>query len=369
MDPLANRLRQERERQGLSVRDLAIVTKIREPYIEAVERGRYDVLPAVYVRSFVKTIAGALGIPLRETLALMAEVFDGSEDSLRLPRAIPPAQPPAGLESSVQRAATVFNQTVSKASEAVGDTFKKVSALQAPNFFSNRPRFIMVLALLLVVLLIIAFALIITSQDSSEQAQDAPIEGSAEVTVSESDVPDPTTVHVDSMILTANVTDTAWLTITMDGSRTQQHILSPREEYRWAANKKFVLNITNAGGVRFYRDGEPLPLFGKTGEAVRSIVITRTDVVSSAQTVDGAQQTPVPLDTPKRQQAPVASSQTETSRVQKPKTEKPRNQQQSAQPNHQAVQRRSTQKPARQRPAQQRRSIPLITPAPTLPPR
>ncbi|MBK6290472.1 MAG: helix-turn-helix domain-containing protein [Ignavibacteria bacterium] len=76
MDPLAERFRRERERLGISIRELALETKIREPYIDALERGRYDVLPAVYVRSFIRTIGTSLQIPADEIKSLMDATFD-----------------------------------------------------------------------------------------------------------------------------------------------------------------------------------------------------------------------------------------------------------------------------------------------------
>ncbi|MBK7185213.1 MAG: helix-turn-helix domain-containing protein [Ignavibacteria bacterium] len=86
MDPLAERFRRERERLGISIRELALETKIREPYIDALERGRYDVLPAVYVRSFIRTIGTSLQIPADEIKSLMDATFDDEgSTSGRLP--------------------------------------------------------------------------------------------------------------------------------------------------------------------------------------------------------------------------------------------------------------------------------------------
>ncbi len=341
MDPLATRLRAERERQGLSVRDVSVVTKIREPYIEAIERGRYDVLPAVYVRSFVKTIATSLGIPDAETRRLADEVFEGNEEALRLPRSIPPQQPPPGLESTVQKAGEVMSATVAKATEVVGDQFKRLRALRPPGFFTDRPRFIMLLALLGAVALVVVFVMLIASGGEDESTGQSAPDSAAAVTVTDQSSEGGSGSPLDSMHLTAEVMDTSWITITMDGMRTQQQVLAPGNEYEWVANEKFVINVTNAGGVRFFRDGEPLPLFGKRGEAVRSVRITRTDVVSSAQTSAGQRRISSPTPTPTAQPAP---------------TRTPPPQPRSA--NRQNTRKRNS-----------RPNIPIITPAPTRPPR
>ena len=51
-------LRQERERQNLSIEDIEQGTSIRALYIEAIEAGEYDKLPgAVYTKGFIKNYA------------------------------------------------------------------------------------------------------------------------------------------------------------------------------------------------------------------------------------------------------------------------------------------------------------------------
>ncbi len=60
---LGDRLRQERERQGLTIEDIAQKTYIRKRYLEAVESGDHSVLPGeVYVKGFLRSYAEALGL-------------------------------------------------------------------------------------------------------------------------------------------------------------------------------------------------------------------------------------------------------------------------------------------------------------------
>ncbi|MCO6466226.1 MAG: DUF4115 domain-containing protein [Bradyrhizobiaceae bacterium] len=374
MDPLATRLRSERERQGLTVRDVSVVTKIREPYIDAIERGRYDVLPAVYVRSFVKTLGLSLGVSEREIHDLMRRVFEGEEDAVRLSSSEHTNTSPSTLENTVQKATEAVTSTVTKATDVVGDSFKKIRAMQPPAFFSHKPRIVMVIAGLCALLLVGAFVWMVAGSDEEglEGAQSGNVDSASELVVNASNGLSASGSVADSMKLTPMVSDTAWLTITMDGEHTVQQVLVPGEQYEWYAKKKFVLNISNAGGVRFYRDGEPLPLFGKRGETVRSVTITRTDVVSSAQPV-GTDQATVPP--PQPVQTAQKSNTTVSRPVAQPSQPAPKPVQQPAvrKPQATRVQPRRQQRVTRQAPAQQRRtprrSIPMITPAPVRPPR
>jgi hypothetical protein len=88
--------------RGLSTAELANQTKVREPYIVALERGMYNVLPAVYVRSFVKTLAGALQIPPHETQKLIHAVLDDPDTQGTVHR-YQPEQPPSSHYSATEQ--------------------------------------------------------------------------------------------------------------------------------------------------------------------------------------------------------------------------------------------------------------------------
>lgn len=64
MATLGERLREERERRGLSIEDLAKQTRISARYFEAIERGDASALPSgFFYRSFVRQYARMLDLP------------------------------------------------------------------------------------------------------------------------------------------------------------------------------------------------------------------------------------------------------------------------------------------------------------------
>ncbi|MCX6139788.1 MAG: DUF4115 domain-containing protein [Candidatus Kapabacteria bacterium] len=264
MNPLAERFRQERERLGISARDLALETKIREPYIEALERGRYDVLPAVYVRSFIKTIGAALHIPAEEVQSLMNATFDEESDNAsRLPAFKPQTQP---REQSIS-----FSNAAQRTSEMVStsvDKMKQVaqSPLEQAQLVTSRVSPLVGAA---IIVSIISLGVWWFGFHKSGPTDDPSLTDIVEVGAK------------DSLVLTAIATDTAWISITMDGARTQKLVLLPEEEFRWSAMEAFVVSLGNAGAVQFFRNGRPLSLFGKPGEAIREVRIGRTTVDAS----------------------------------------------------------------------------------------
>ncbi len=72
MSSVAEQLRSAREAQGLSLRGLADLTKIRVDHLEALEEGNYHPFPApVYIRGSVRTCAGFLKLDVPEVLAAL----------------------------------------------------------------------------------------------------------------------------------------------------------------------------------------------------------------------------------------------------------------------------------------------------------
>jgi cytoskeletal protein RodZ len=83
MSSVAEQLRQAREAQGLSLRDLAESTKIRSDHLDALEKADYSPFPApVYIRGSVRTYASFLKLDVATVLAALdAELSQSPEFS------------------------------------------------------------------------------------------------------------------------------------------------------------------------------------------------------------------------------------------------------------------------------------------------
>src|ERR671930_226343 len=69
---VGEQLRGAREAQGLTVYQVAEITKIRTDHVRALEEGKYDVFAApVYVRGFVRTYATLLKLDVPGTMSLL----------------------------------------------------------------------------------------------------------------------------------------------------------------------------------------------------------------------------------------------------------------------------------------------------------
>lgn len=78
---LGDLLKAEREKQGLSVEQLARITKLREHFIEALEKEEWEKLPArVFVKGFIRSYSLAIGYDSKEALRLFDKIAPHEED-------------------------------------------------------------------------------------------------------------------------------------------------------------------------------------------------------------------------------------------------------------------------------------------------
>lgn len=80
------RLREERLKKGFTLEDISKATKIRTSFLLSIENGEYQNLPAsTYVLGFVRNYAKYLGLPEKETMALVRREIREEKDVKVLP--------------------------------------------------------------------------------------------------------------------------------------------------------------------------------------------------------------------------------------------------------------------------------------------
>jgi cytoskeletal protein RodZ len=80
MSTVAEKLRQAREAQNLTIHQMADMTKIRTDHIRALEQGNFNVFSApVYIRGFVRNCATLLKLDVAQTMAALDEELGRTE--------------------------------------------------------------------------------------------------------------------------------------------------------------------------------------------------------------------------------------------------------------------------------------------------
>jgi cytoskeletal protein RodZ len=274
-NPISDRLREARAQQNYSLEDMSEITKIRPHILESLEAGDFETLAPIYTKSFLKTYARALGIPAEVINQLIEADRKLSQDYYE--------------QQTEKRQKS--NEEIAKTKAAAIKSYgtKRTIVNLAPRRARKILFFVLPIALFAGLIYVFFFL-----KDTVDKIEITPVAGDslsdttsvAQDTVEKEksllDYFAGTESVADSIILEASTTDSAWISIVMDGKRSAQLIMTPETPQRWSAQKLFTLTVGNAGAVTFIRNGEKLPPLGKKGSVVRMARITADDVTTSA---------------------------------------------------------------------------------------
>lgn len=274
------RLRQARERKGLTLGQIAKVTKIAPATLEALERNDVSRLPGgIFTRSFVRTYASQVGLDPDRTLREFLEQF---EDEVEAPGAV--SQPGALAPRAHDRIATDDEMEFESRQKMAG----------------------VVLKLVLISLPIAIAAIYINSRaaqpprpeedsiatesaasataevpEGAPDAQDvvAPVSipGTSSTAGSmavRSSVGERATAQADGVAIEIAPTGDCWVQLTVDGRVAVSRVLVPgdRERHRFA--ERAVLQVGDAAACTTFLNGRPTRPLGLPRQ-VRTVTITR----------------------------------------------------------------------------------------------
>jgi cytoskeletal protein RodZ len=301
-------LRERREELGISLQQAQAETRIRAPYIEALEGDNYEALPDPVVgRGFVKNYAAYLGLDVQE--------------AMRLYSAKVAAPQPVTVASD-------------QSNPFAADRFEPVPLHEMPGRARRWLWLLPVLVLLVAALVALAwwqyprlapYLTWITSRSATPTARaGSPVAvlptatDTREATAALSSAtptptkPLPTATHVPTrtpsatptsviykgIFLELSFTGKSWLQISVDGIRQFQGELEAGAYRSWFGEQTIELRIGNAGVVSATLNGQKMGTLGGMNEVVDLVFEKAGDTVSSG--------TPTPASTPTR--TPTASA-------------------------------------------------------------
>ena len=249
MNAFFQELKRAREEKRISLADIADRTLINIKYLEAIERGNTSMLPETYMRAFIREYAAAIGLDGAETLRRFDETRRAEEDAARPGERVPPPLPAKRPAFSLEPASFM---TPRMATIGVSVVVMAVAAIFAWNLFSpgtTAPA------------IEIPFQNVVKEQEEQSAAAHP--------------APPPSPRRADSLTLFASVSDTVWITITVDSLPPREYIFHPGAKPSWRAGDRFLVTLGNAGAVSFALDKRQLGTLGRRGNVVRSVSLTR----------------------------------------------------------------------------------------------
>lgn len=245
-------LRQLREARGVSLEEIARVTRVNSAYLYALEADDFASLPEpVFTRGFIRAYCQALGEPPDEAMAL----FEGRSEAPATPTAVTPA------------------------------TRRPASAARAVTERAPRNRGpVLVSFILLVVLGVALFAVTLALQSGREAPEPSRTarstsEPGAGVTPPSPGAPGaPQTAAAPparpaGYRLVARTVEPTWIRVRTDDGRTTEETIPPGQTREWFSTGPFTLTVGNAGGINLELNGRALPPLGASGVVIPRLVV------------------------------------------------------------------------------------------------
>lgn len=278
-------LRRERELREVSREQLVTATRVSMRQVEALESGRFELLPAkVFSRGFVRAISLHLGLDAERMSAAFSHVYDAwsAEQEAKAER--------EWTASGQFRALSRPRRTVSVKTSAVGLSAAAVIALLtgAAAFWKSRasdraPAAAARAGAEAPTPTTGAASLSLPPEIAAETialppAESSPAEGPS---LAPASAPAASSAAA-GRTLTLTFHDDCWTEVTMDGKVAAAELCRKGTVREFSGAQRFTLTLGNAGGVGVALDGRELPPVGAQGQVVRNVVIDESTPRASA---------------------------------------------------------------------------------------
>ncbi|HZW82373.1 MAG TPA: helix-turn-helix domain-containing protein [Candidatus Deferrimicrobium sp.] len=249
-------LRESRESQGLTLKDLEETTKIRTHYLQALEEEAYSELPGqTYVMGFIRTYARSLGLDPQELVDNYKAAHKEPENVIQPidPIAPPITKKPFPLQrvviiSGLCLLALLTLYGMDKVWSDKAPAPKVEQAVKAPAV--NKP------------------------ENTPPQTQPQP---------TQTPTPEQPTNQLPAQSLALDIvfSDKCWLIIKADGQEVFQGTLQAGQTKTITAKDTIEFpSIGNAGALQLTLNGKPLASLGGRGVVVKNKTLTKNDIPS-----------------------------------------------------------------------------------------
>lgn len=240
MQTVGEILRSEREKKGISIKDVEAATSIRALYINAIEESDYKIVPGeVYLKGFIRNYANFLGLNGPGMVDLYRQQQTASQSN-----AIP--------EAAASTTASVPSSKPDTTGEGTGSAKWiiggiAIAAIAGVLWWVNaRP----------------ANPAVPAPQPSAQvqPATPAPV-------IPAKPVPNPVPQAQPIQII-AKFSGECWTQVIADGKEIFEGIPRSGDSLTWNANNNMTIKFGNAGSVEANYNGQPLGKLGGVGEVV-----------------------------------------------------------------------------------------------------
>ncbi|CUH96157.1 hypothetical protein P22_2245 [Propionispora sp. 2/2-37] len=247
MNSVGEILRSEREKKGLSIKDVESATSIRALYIQSIEQGEFQVIPGeVYLKGFIRNYANYLGLNGQEMVNLYRQEQNPavSQEASAETKGVSAEPSDTSGEKTESTGILKWVIILFLAIGASGAAWWFIGGTQEPEA---------------------------TPPPVNKQQQAAPAPAPVPVTPPTQQAPPAPAVQAKPVSVTAKFTEASWISVTIDGKNSFEGIPQAGESMTWDAQKSIAVKLGNAGGVDWVYNGQAVGKLGNKGEVVTKI--------------------------------------------------------------------------------------------------
>jgi len=253
---LGDILREEREKQNLTIKDVEQETSIRGLYISSIEKGEYDALPGeVYLKGFIKSYANYLKLDANAILDKYYEEKAISSD-------VADMQPEAKIINNDP--VKEYEKSRKTTDNYLRDDFKERVEK------SRRTQKIIMGAVTAVIVLGGAY-FAFSSDDVKEQETTSQTKSAQTMAAKTEKVETPASVpekKYDDVEIVANFSDKCWTKVVVDDRTVFEGTSKSGESLSWKGKNKIIITAGNAGAIELVYNGKNIGVIGATGDVV-----------------------------------------------------------------------------------------------------
>ena len=260
METVGQKLRQVREANGLSIKDIERETSIRALYIKAIEDGDYAVVPGeVYLKGFIRSYASHLGLDPQEMIALY---LGGKGPAEVLPEeTVLPKEFEEPVKEQKKAEKPVYEPQPEVRNEGGSGSFGKWLLAGA---------FVIVLALG-------GFFFLRSGSDKTDAVQKTQTPVAAQTKTPEkqqnpsAQPQQQPAAAKNSISITAKFSGKCWTSVSVDGKVVFEGTPNSGESMSWVGQKDVAIKAGNAAAIEIVKNGQPVGKLGNAGEVVEKI--------------------------------------------------------------------------------------------------
>lgn len=245
---LGDILREEREKQNLTVKDVEMGTSIRALYISAIEENNYDVLPGeVYLKGFIKTYAGFLNLNGSEMVDLYKK-----------------------QQSDLKKDNDILVEEIANEPKFEKQPLQEFNTLEKPKFKKN-----LLIGFATVVVVVgggiayFGFGLDSEQVDKKLPVAEKQVSVKTEKTTEKVDKIETNNIkQMKGVAITAKYTGDCWTQIEADNKTIYEGTAKNGDVLSWQADNNIVVRVGNAGAVEINHNGKNMGILGSSGDVV-----------------------------------------------------------------------------------------------------